>query len=259
MDLLDINFDVQDIPFSSDESQEIATEQHRDMIEGLVNKSSRLYKLISECDIVACEKDFVYKFPLPFDVVYKGEHYGCVYIIGSIDLLLKDHNGDLIVVDYKSGAKKFDMSKLKNNLQLPIYSLVVRQIYGRLPARTMYYFTRFDEFQEVSSIAESKDDVEITYYKNGKVKTVQRCVEDIQKTLLGIFEKMYRGGKYPPSTTPLCCWCPFQYAYGEIGDCKYGNVNYYRKDIPLLRQQEVGAMKVKLMAKRPVDIPLEAK
>lgn len=226
LDLLDINMDVQDIPFANEESKDIATEQHKCMISGLVEKNSELYKLISKCEIIACEKEFVYKIDLPFDVVYKGSYYGCVYVIGSIDLLLKDKDDNLIVVDYKSGNKKFDSTKIKNNLQLPIYSLVVKRVYGRLPSKTMYYFTRLDEFQEVQPIAEDNESAIVTYYKNGKIKSKQRCIEDVMNVLQSIFKDMYTSKKYKANVSPLCCWCQFQHNYGEIGTCKYGFPNY---------------------------------
>lgn len=218
--------DMQDIPFQSEDTKQQATEEHHTMIDGLVNKESNLYKLISECDIVACEKDFVYRVDLPFEVIYKGERFGEIYIIGSIDLLLKDKNGGLIVIDYKSGAKVFDSKKLKTNLQLPIYSLVVKDIYGRLPVATKYYFTRFDQFQEVECIVSKRSEAKTTYYKNGKVKSCQRCVNDILETLKSIFEDMYTTRKYKPNITPLCCWCTYNQRYGAIGDCPYDMITY---------------------------------
>ena len=228
--LLDMNMELQDIEFSSDESKEEAVEQHRTMIEGLVYGTSKLSTLLMDCEIVACEKDFQYKIDLPFYVRYGEEMYSSVYIIGSIDLIIKDKYGNLIVVDYKSGKKVFDNSKLKNNLQLPIYSLVVKSIYGRLPSRTLYYFTRLDEIQEVSPLALSKEDAFIETYKNGKVKSVQRTVNDIKDILIGIFTEMYKPHKYSAKPSPLCSWCTHG-AY-EKNDCPFKQL-YFRKDIDL--------------------------
>lgn len=230
IDLLDINMELQNIEFSSEESKEEAVEQHRNMIEGLVSGASKMAAILKDCEIVACEKDFQYKMDLPFYVKCGEEIYSSVYIIGSVDLIVKDRNGDLIVVDYKSGKKAFDKAKLKNNLQLPIYSLVVNSIYGRLPVRTLYYFTRLDEIQEVSPLAESADTAIVGKYKNGKIKNVQRTVDDIKNILLDIFTNMYKPQKYKAKPSPLCSWC----AHGayDKNDCPFKQL-YYRKDIEL--------------------------
>ena len=230
INLLDINMELQEIEFSSEDSKEEAVEQHRNMIEGLVTGTSKLANLLNGCEIVACEKDFQYKMDLPFYVRCGDEIYSSVYIIGSVDLIIKDENGDLIVVDYKSGKKTFDNSKLKNNLQLPIYSLVVKSIYGRLPKRTLYYFTRLDEIQEVSPLAVSADVAIVEKFKNGKVKSVQRTIDDVKTILLGIFTDMYRPQKYKAKPSPLCSWCTHG-AYDK-NDCQYKQL-YYRKDIDL--------------------------
>ena len=228
--LLDINMELQEIEFSSEESKEEAVEQHRNMIEGLVSGTSKLAKLLDGCEIVACEKDFQYKLDLPFLVRSEEEIYSSVYIIGSIDLIIKDKAGNLIVVDYKSGKKVFDNSKLKNNLQLPIYSLVVKSIYGRLPIRTLYYFTRLDEIQDVQPLALNSDEAIVEKYKNGKIKSVQRTIEDVRNTLLDIFTSMYRPQKYRAKPSPLCSWCTHG-AYDK-NDCQFKQL-YYRKDIEL--------------------------
>ena len=230
IDLLDINMELQEIEFSSEESKEEAVEQHRNMIEGLVSGTSKLAKLLEGCEIVACEKDFQYKLDLPFLVRSEEEIYSSVYIIGSIDLIIKDSAGNLIVVDYKSGKKVFDNSKLKNNLQLPIYSLVVKSIYGRLPIRTLYYFTRLDEIQDVQPLALNSDEAIVEKYKNGKIKSIQRTIEDVRNTLLDIFTSMYRPQKYRAKPSPLCSWCTHG-AYDK-NDCQFKQL-YYRKDIEL--------------------------
>ena len=230
LDVLYINMDSQDIEFSTREAQEEAIQQHESMIAGLVNKTSKLSELLDGCDIIACEKDFQYKIDLPFAIRYQGQIFDCVYLIGSIDLILKDKNGDFIVVDYKSGKKLFDKSKIKKNLQLPIYSLVVKSIYGKLPVKTLYYFTRFDEVQCVEPLAETEDDAEIVYYKNGKIKSKQRTIKDIYDVLMNIFQSMYTNKEYRPSPTALCSWCAHG-AYGK-NDCKF-KMLYFRADIDL--------------------------
>lgn len=229
-ELLQFNMDMADIQFSDEDAEEEATLQHMDMVKGLVKGDNKLAKLIKGKEIIACEKDFQYKIDLPFEVKYGDEIYTSVYVIGSIDLVLKDlEDGEYIVIDYKSGKKIFEAKKLKTNLQLPIYSMIIKSLYYKLPKKTLYYFTRLDEIQEVEIPALSSESAIITYYKNGNVKYVQRTIDEVINTIIGIFERMYTIGEYKPTDTPLCCWCDYHHRYGD-NTCKFGNETFWRKD-----------------------------
>lgn len=232
IDILDMNMDKYDIPFASEENRLMAIKQHHTMIQKLFDGSSKLSQAIQGCEVVACEQDFQLEVKLPFTVMFNNERYTSVYIIGSIDFIVKDENDDYIVVDYKSGKKVFDNTKLKHNLQLPIYSLVVKELFGKLPKRTMYYFTRLDEIQDVELIAEKEEDCKIEYYKNGKIKHKQRSVKEIYNILIQTFEEMYvpERGLYKAKPTALCSWC--QYGLYDEANCRYKK-NYLRSDIEL--------------------------
>lgn len=230
-ELLQFNMDEEDIQFSDEDAEEIAKTQHMLMIEGLVNGTSNLAKLINGKEIIACERDFQYKIDLPFEVKYGDEIYTSVYIVGSIDLILKDlSDNEYIAVDYKSGKKEFEPKKLKTNLQLPIYDLVICELYGKMPKQSFYYFTRLDAIQEVEVPALSDETAVVTYYKNGNVKSVQRTVSKIVDEIIEIFRRMYTVGDFKTSDTPLCCWCDYHHRYGD-DTCKFGNESYWRKDM----------------------------
>lgn len=232
-DMLAFNMEVNKIPYTSEASKVEAEKQHNDMMEGLVEGTSALSKFMAGKEVVACEKEFKLCVDLPFDILYAGERYSKIYIIGSIDFIVKDKDGGLYVVDFKSGKKPFDAKKLRENLQLPIYSLVVKQIYGRLPVSTQYYFTRLDEFQEVMPLAMTEEECQHIYYKNGKIKQEQRTVEQIRATLVGIFEDQYRAKKrFKAHPTALCSWCNHSPIYGDNTPCRYAQ-KYIRKDVPM--------------------------
>lgn len=233
-EMLDYNMEVQDIPFASQENKELAEEQHSNMITGLAGGDSNLAKFMKDKQVVACEKDFHLKIDLPFKVKFHDELYESIYIIGSIDFIVKDDDGNLYVLDFKSGKKMFEAKKLKTNLQLPIYSIVVRQIYGRLPVSTQYYFTRHDEFQSVMPLALNENECKHEYYKNGKIKQEQRYIEQIYQELIDIFRKQYTIGVYEPNPTALCSWCDHSPWYGNNTQCKYAEF-YRRKDIPVIK------------------------
>lgn len=234
-DMLEFNMDLNDIPFTSEENRIVAEEQHHNMIEGLVNGTSNLASFMKDKEVVACEKEFNLCIELPFSILFDGIKYNRIYIIGSIDFIVKDKDGGLYVVDFKSGKTLFKPKKLKENLQLKIYSLVVKQIYGRLPVSTQYYFTRMDTFQSVLPLSETHNSRYIEHYKNGKIKAIGSTVDEIYEQLISIFREQYTTGIYKPFPCPLCSWCPHSPLYGELSPCNYAN-RYIRKDIPIPRK-----------------------
>ena len=229
-DMLEFNMDMNDIPFANEESKALAEKQHHDMIEGLVNGTSNLASFMEDKEVVACEKAFNLCIILPFTIMFDGNSYDRIYIIGSIDFIVKDKDGGLHVIDFKSGKNPFPLKKLKENLQLKIYSLVVKEIYGRLPVSTQYYFTRLDVFQNVLPLGETDSDRYKEYYKNGKVKEEGNTVSEVYDKLIDIFREQYTVGKYKPAPCPLCSWC--SHGLYEKNNCRYA-MKYIRKDIPL--------------------------
>lgn len=229
INLVQHNLDKRTIKFK-DVDDEIV-DQHKAMMEGLVTGDGELAKLLVKCDVLAQELEFKLPIKLPFGIRdEKGNVYDEVILNGFIDLVLKDNStGGIIVVDHKTGKSLFKPAKLKTNLQLPIYSLVIQSVYGRLPERCCYYFTRFDQLQDVQPLALDEDSAERIYFKTGKkkgqLKSKQRTVSDVQEELLSIFRRMYASGTYETKPTPLCSWCPF----GVYGDLRCDNAQFYKR------------------------------
>lgn len=222
------------IPWLSEENKELATIQHEDMIVELAMGSNNLAEFIEDKEVVACEQGFQYKIDLPFDVIFNGINYNKIYIIGSIDCILRDLDGEYIVIDFKTGKKSFAPKKLRENLQLPIYSLVCYELFGKLPIESKYYFTRLDEFQDVEPLAIDEEHANIVRFKYGKnkgqIKQKQRCIDDVNKELIKIFERQYTQGMgaFKAHPTPLCSWC--NHGHYEKEDCKYA-MDFERKDM----------------------------
>lgn len=235
-ELLEFNMDSNHIPYANEENKKMAEEQHHNMIEGLVEGTSNLANFMKDKEVVACEKAFNLRIDLPFAVLYDGCEYHSIYITGSIDFIVKDKNGNLHVIDFKSGKTLFKPKKLKENLQLKIYSLVVDQIYGRLPKSTQYYFTRFDEFQYVLPLGKVENERIVEYYKNGKIKQQGALTQEVYDELINIFQRQYTIGKYPSNPTPLCSWCTYG-CYGDDFCRKQKNPPYIRKDIPMPKKK----------------------
>ena len=226
-DMLSFNMECEDIPYANKESQELAETQHMDMISGLCCGTSKLAEFMKDKEVIACEKAFQCKIDLPFSIKFGDETYNELYIIGSIDFIARDKQGGIHVVDFKSGKKMFNNKKLKENLQLPIYSLIIREAYGVLPKSTQYYFTRLDEFQNVMPLANCEEECQHVYYKNGKIKQKQRIVSDVMNELIDIFRRQYTIGEYEPKPCALCSWCSHSPWYGELRNCKHAQ--FYRR------------------------------
>lgn len=235
-ELLEFNMDSNHIPYANEENKKMAEEQHHNMIEGLVEGTSNLANFMKDKEVVACEKAFNLRIDLPFAILYDGCEYHSIYINGSIDFIVKDKDGNLHVIDFKSGKTLFKPKKLKENLQLKIYSLVVDQIYGRLPKSTQYYFTRFDEFQSVLPLGKVENERIVEYYKNGKIKQQGALTQEVYDELINIFQRQYTVGKYPSNPTPLCSWCDYG-CYGNDFCRKQKNPPYVRKDIPMPKKK----------------------
>lgn len=68
-------------------------------------------------------------------------------IIGFIDKLERDEKG-IIVTDYKT-SKPYSIGKIKSLSQLKIYGMACYIMYGELPYKYKYHFTRFNKVIEV--------------------------------------------------------------------------------------------------------------
>lgn len=235
VDTLETNIEFAEVPWLSEENKELAISQHQKMIAETAQGTNNFMKFMKDKEVVACEKEFVYPVELPFKINYKNKTFQKLYIIGSIDCIVKDKNGDLIAIDFKTGKKTFQPKKLRENLQLPIYSLVIQNIYGRLPVQTKYYFTRSDTLQDADPIAQNESQSEKTYFKSGakkgQLKYKQRTVDDVISELIAIFKLQYATGEkaYKPNPNVLCSWCPHG-AYSRA-DCDHA-MFFERKDLP---------------------------
>ena len=84
-----------------------------------------------------------------------------IKLLGKIDRIDKTESG-YEIIDYKTGKR--NDKKLKDDLQLPIYSLACKSMYGEYPKRLMYMFLNdsepfvlnFDDDEIESTIAEIK-------------------------------------------------------------------------------------------------------
>lgn len=240
VDLFEGSLDMREIRFKPDEDK-VIVQQHLEMAESLFRGDSGLGKLLNDCEVLGQEIEFRYPFKLPFEVVFNGEVYREVIINGFIDLLLKDKNtGELIVVDHKTSKKVFSEDKLYHDYQFPIYSLVIQDMYGRLPSKCYYNFTRFNTLCEAPALVGSDDDSYVVKYftrgKNkGQPKYIVKSVNMVKQELNDIFRSMYcptSSSDYTGNATALCSYCSFG-CYGDNSCIRQKKPPYIRKDVKM--------------------------
>lgn len=122
-----------------------------------------------------------------FKFVYNNR---CI-LKGFIDRIDINGNGDLRVVDYKTSKATYDDKKLNTPLQMVIYALACREMYGKLPIEFMYDFIFLNQEQKACSKG----------YLNRGEKKLNKILDKIDFCL--------QNQIYKPSPTPLCYWCNF--------------------------------------------------
>jgi DNA helicase-2/ATP-dependent DNA helicase PcrA len=114
---------------------------------------------------------------------------------GFIDRIEQTPGGGYVVIDFKSGSSKSSGSMKKNlpeNIQLNLYALAIRELYGKLPERTTLFYL--------------KDNNPIDY----------QPTEDSVVAFAGNLEPMMAkilAGEFPAQPDFMRCgWCP----YGDL-------------------------------------------
>lgn len=89
-------------------------------------------------DIVDVEKQF--------ELPYKDKFL----INGKIDLIAKDKDGNIILVDYKSKGKWKNKAECEEySKQLYFYAYAIKQIYGKYPKKMAFYMFRIGHWEWV--------------------------------------------------------------------------------------------------------------
>ena len=131
--------------------------------------------------------EYGYDYLDNYEVVSAEEHFefcvGKVQMHGFIDLLLKDEDGNFIVMDYKSckpffGKKgqllKSMQKKYEGYLkQMMLYCMAVKQRYGKYPVKVMWLHFRD---QTVTELTVTKKDIEAA--QRWVVDTVNAIAKD---------------------------------------------------------------------------------
>lgn len=109
---------------------------------------------------------------------------------GVIDRVDRHSDGSYEIIDYKSGRRPPELRRLREDLQLPIYQLACREVWGIIPSKlTFYYLVPNQRYS-----TKPQDEAGLARVK----ERLDRAAESISD---GIF-----------TATPnrLCPWCSFE-------------------------------------------------
>jgi putative RecB family exonuclease len=106
-------------------------------------------------------------------------------VVGSIDRVDVDDEGDYHVVDYKTGKLR-DVQAVRKSLQLALYALACEHLYGRLPASVSLDFVVAG-----TEVRVPVDELDLDGARQAVLDTADAVLAE----------------RYEPNPTRLCDWC----------------------------------------------------
>jgi hypothetical protein len=112
-----------------------------------------------------------------------------VQVSGVIDRMDRIPGGGYEIIDYKTNRRLPPRSRVDGDLQLSIYHLAAREVWGIEPERlTLYYLL---PAQRMSTARTNGD------------------LDDLRRRIATVAERI-EGMKFEPRQNPLCDWCEYQ-------------------------------------------------
>lgn len=133
----------------------------------------------AEWEAIGCE--------VPFEIEYDG-----LTIVGKIDRIDRNKNGDYKVTDYKTSDAVYDEKDLRAPLQMLIYALAIKDMYGRYPIDFEYDFILLGEKAKAMT----------------DTKSIEKGIKNLDK-IIDLRNELYKGKLFIPKASPLCYWCDY--------------------------------------------------
>ncbi len=129
-----------------------------------------------------------YRIPAALEFRFQIEIEG-ISVSGVLDRLDRIPGGGYEIVDYKTNRRLPPQSRVDQDLQLSIYHLAAREVWGIEPERLTLY-----------------------YLLPGQRMTTTRTEADVDalRRRIAVVAERIEAGKFEPRQNPLCGWCEYQ-------------------------------------------------
>ncbi|MDP9296928.1 MAG: PD-(D/E)XK nuclease family protein [Actinomycetota bacterium] len=129
-----------------------------------------------------------YRIPAALEFRFSIEVEG-VQINGTIDRMDRIPGGGYEIIDYKTNRRLPPSSRIEKDLQLSMYHLAAKEVWGIEPERlTLYYL--------------------LPGQRMSTTRTVQD-VDELRRRIATVAERV-AAGKFEPRENPLCDWCDYK-------------------------------------------------
>jgi RecB family exonuclease len=129
-----------------------------------------------------------FRIPAALEFRFTVEIEG-VQISGVIDRMDRIPGGGYEIIDYKTSRRLPPKAQVDRDLQLSVYHLAAKEIWGIEPERLTLYFLLPGE--RMSTFRTPAD------------------ADDLRRRIATVAERI-QAGKFEPQQNPLCDWCDFQ-------------------------------------------------
>lgn len=147
-------------------------------------------------------ESFHEKFAGNFRIPMALEHkflidVGVCRLSGIIDRVDRSEDGRFEIIDYKTNRKIPALKYLKKDLQLPIYHIASKKVWGVTPEKVSFYYILHDH--------------KVTYAVTDKW-------EDDTFAAIGEVVAGIKAGRFEPRKNPLCPWCDYKDICQVVGE-----------------------------------------
>jgi RecB family exonuclease len=160
--------------------------------EGYTDPSQeRVYKDHAKQVLAAYHRDNAdqYRIPAALEFRFAIDVEG-VQVTGTIDRLDRIPGGGYELIDYKTNRRLPPLSRVERDLQLSIYFLAAREVWGIEPERLTLYFLLPGQRMTTTRTAGDADEL---------------------RRRISVVAERIAAGKFEPRENPLCSWCDYQH------------------------------------------------
>jgi len=130
-------------------------------------------------------------FRLPVAVEQRFEIPMEGYLLtGVVDRVDRHPDGSYEIIDYKTNRRLPELARLRDDLQLPIYQMASRELWGISPSKLTFYYLLINQKYSTRPL----DDAGLERVRN----RLRQVAEGISS------------GRFPANPNRLCPWCSFR-------------------------------------------------